>query len=211
MWTSYNGYLKWIVWFASTLDIESWVLRTRFNDGGKKIPKLCGRRKMGVIGVIDIHASYTNRATTSLDPSFFHKWNNCQNNTRNPLPPPTASWDIWRYFGSSWGCCTVAPHVSCQNTKIGQVFKHGNNQRNHFPYFHDQCILVKYFWFGNSKPPPLVSGNNYNTIFHHTLFHNSTFPISSLMQNHRCRYFVNTLLNDIFISLRSTIKVVVFA
>ena len=42
---------------------------------------------MGVIGVIDIHASYTNRATTSLDPSFFHKWNNCQNNTRNPLPP----------------------------------------------------------------------------------------------------------------------------
>ena len=44
---------------------------------------------MGVIGVIDIHASYyTNRATsTSLDPSFFYKWNNCQNNTRNPLPP----------------------------------------------------------------------------------------------------------------------------
>ena len=147
-----------------------------------------------------------NRATTSLDPSFFHKWNNCQNNTRNPLPPPTASWDIWRYFGSSWGCCTVAPHVSCQNTKVGQVFKHGNNQRNHFPYFHDQWILVKYFWFGNSKPPPLVSGNNYNKIFHQTIFHNSTFPISSLMQNHRCRYFVNTLLNDIFISLRSTIK-----
>ena len=122
------------------------------------------------------------------------------------LPLLTSSWDIWRYFGSSWGCCTVAPHVSCQNTKVGQVFKHGNNQRNHFPYFHDQWILVKYFWFGNSKPPPLVSGNNYNTIFHHKIFHNSTFPISSLMQNHRCRYFVNTLLNDIFISLRSTIK-----
>ena len=114
---------------------------------------------------------------------------------------------FWIFLGLLYSCTSRF----MSKYSIGQVFKHGNNQRNHFPYFHDQCILVKYFWFGNGKPPPLVSGNNYNTIFHQTIIHNSTFPISSLLQNHRCRYFVNTLLNDIFISLRSTIKVVVFA